>query len=70
LHRASFSPHPQPPAGPHRTVLLLRSKATPLRRVCFLPGVPPRLRGGKRPSSRAEVPGSRPHTQKERNPKA
>jgi hypothetical protein len=32
LHRASFSPHPQPPAGPHRTVLLLlRSKAAPLR---------------------------------------
>jgi hypothetical protein len=60
LHRASFSPHPQPPAGPHRTVLLLlRSKAVPPPVVCFLPGVPPRLRGGKDLlRARKEVPGS------------
>jgi hypothetical protein len=61
LHRASFSPHPQPPAGPHRTVLLLlRSKAVPPPPVvCFLPGVPPRLRGGKDLlRARKEVPGS------------
>ncbi len=69
LHRASFSPHPQPPAGPHRTVLLLllRSKAVPPPVVCFLPGVPPRLRGGKDLlRARKEVPGSLvpTHTQK------